>query len=485
VYLDHGAGLSDRHEALTNRDEQLTDRDVEVTVLMPCLDEAETVATCVAKALAFLADHGIDGEVVVADNGSTDGSPQLAEAAGARVVSIPERGYGTALRGGIRAARGKYVIMGDADNSYDFAALMPFIDRLRTGADLVMGNRFQGGIAPGAMPALHRYLGNPVLSMVGRLFFQIGIGDFHCGLRGFRRDSVLSVGLQSSGMEFASEMVVRAALAGQRVEEVPTTLSPDGRSRPPHLRSWRDGWRHLKFLLLFSPRWLFLIPGAALLVVGMVIGGAVLPAPLRLYGITFDVNTLEVAAGMVVIGFQAVLCALFAQVYASTEGFLPEDPKVNKVLAVWSLERGLWVAGLLALAGLAGLVVSFRQWHSTGFGPLNFDSSLRLDTVSVTALVMSCQVILGTFFLAVLRIPQAAEPVPAGPARGASTPAVVAGPDPLHNGKTRPDPLHNGKTRPDPLHNGTAEPVLSGDFSPGQGGWRQHLPFPAEDHANN
>ncbi len=457
------------------------DNDVELTVLMPCLDEAETVAACVTKALTFLTDHGIDGEVVVADNGSTDGSPKLAEAAGARVVNVPERGYGSVLRGGISAARGKYVIMGDADDSYDFAALMPFIARLRTGADLVMGNRFQGGIEPGAMPALHRYLGNPVLSLVARRFFRIQIGDFHCGLRGFRRDSAMSVGLQSSGMEFASEMVVRAALAGQRVEEVPTTLSPDGRSRPPHLRRWRDGWRHLKFLLLFSPRWLFLIPGAALFAVGMIIGAAVLPAPLRLDGITFDVNTLEVAAGMVVIGFQALLCALFAQVYASTEGFLPEDPKVSRVLAVWSLERGLWIAGLLALAGLTGLVASLKQWHSTGFGHLDYESSLRLVTLSVTALVMSCQVILGTFFLAVLRIPQPTQPIPAG---GTSAPALAAQPDPLHNGNAEPGPLHNGNAEPGPLHNGKAGQVVNRDPSAGQDDMRQRLAFPSNGHAN-
>jgi Glycosyl transferase family 2 len=439
------------------------DHCVELTVLMPCLNEAETVATCVTKARAFLTDHDIDGEVVVADNGSTDGSQQLAAAAGARVVSIPERGYGSVLRGGIRAARGKYVIMGDADGSYDFAAIMPFIDRLRTGADLVMGNRFQGGIEPGAMPALHRYLGNPVLSSVGRLFFQIKVGDFHCGLRGFRRDSALSVGLQSSGMEFASEMVVRAALAGQQVEEVPTTLSPDGRSRPPHLRSWRDGWRHLKFLLLFSPRWLFLIPGAVLFALGLLMGGAVMPAPLRLDGITFDVNTLVVASGMVVIGFQAVLCALFAQVFASTEGFLPEDRKVSRVMAAWSPERGLTVAGLLALAGFTGLIVSFTQWRNTGFTHLNYDTSLRAVTLSVTAMVMSCQVILGTFFLAFLRIPQAAQPAPADPDRGASAPA--------------------GGAQPDRLHNGKAEPAVDRAYSPDQDVMRERLAFRANGHA--
>src|SRR5215472_16998517 len=271
---------------------------LELTILMPCLNEAETVAICVQKAMSFLLLNGVNGEVIVADNGSTDGSQELAGAAGARVVKVPERGYGSALLGGIQAARGRYIIMGDADDSYDLTALMPFLDRLRAGADLVMGNRFRGGIAPGAMPALHRYLGNPVLSFIGRLFFRAKLGDFHCGLRGFRRDSVLSLGLQTSGMEFASEMVVRATLAGQHVEEVPTTLSPDGRSRPPHLRSWRDGWRHLRFLLLFSPRWLFLIPGIALLALGLVVGAAVLPAPLAVGGITYDVNTLAVACAM-------------------------------------------------------------------------------------------------------------------------------------------------------------------------------------------
>jgi Glycosyl transferase family 2 len=440
------------------------DRDVELTVLMPCLDEAETVATCVAKAAAFLVDHEIDGEIVVADNGSTDGSQQVAEAAGARVINIPERGYGSALLGGIKAARGKYVIMGDADDSYDFAALMPFIERLRAGADLVMGNRFRGGIAPGAMPALHRYLGNPVLSFVGRLFFQIKVGDFHCGLRGFRRASALSVGLQSSGMEFASEMVVRATLARQRVEEVPTTLSPDGRSRPPHLRSWRDGWRHLRFLLLFSPRWLFLTPGAALLAVGIVLSTAVLPAPITLGGITFDVNTLVVASGMVVIGFQAVLCALFAHVYASAEGFLPEDPKVSRMMTAWSLERGLWAAGLLASAGLAGLVASFAWWHSTGFGGLNDDRSLRLVTPSVTALVLSCQVILGTFFLGVLRIRQAAQPVLPDLPRAVRAPAMGAQPDPRHSRK--------------------AEPALNGGLSYEQDDMRKRQALP-DAHATN
>src|SRR5450755_309356 len=314
-------------------DRRQREDDVELSVVMPCLNEAETVATCVQKAMSFLVENHIDGEVVIADNGSTDGSARLAADAGARVVFVSERGYGNALLGGFAAARGRFVIMGDADDSYDFTALMPFVERLRAGADLVMGNRFQGGIAPGAMPALHRYLGNPLLSFIGRLFFRNKIGDFHCGLRGFRKDRVLSLGLQASGMEFASEMVVKATLAGQQVEEVPTTLSPDGRNTPPHLRSWRDGWRHLRFLLLFSPRWLFLIPGTVLFALGLAVGVAVAPAPLRLGTMIFDLNTLAVASAMIVIGFQAVLFAFFTHIYASAEGFLPQHAKVSRLLA--------------------------------------------------------------------------------------------------------------------------------------------------------
>jgi len=409
------------------RRDRPSERDVELTILMPCLNEAETVAVCVRKAVKFLADHHVVGEVVVADNGSTDDSQRLAEEAGARVVPVQEPGYGSALQGGINAARGEYVIMGDADDSYDFTALVPFLDRLRAGADLVMGNRFRGGIQPGAMPALHRYLGNPVLSFIGRLFFRAKLGDFHCGLRGFRRDSVLSLGLQTSGMEFASEMVVRATLAGQRVEEVPTTLSPDGRSRPPHLRSWRDGWRHLRFLLLFSPRWLFFIPGTVLIALGLALGLAVLPGPIKLAGTSYNVKALAVACAMVVIGFQSVLCALFTQVHASAEGFLPQDPKVSRLLQAWTLERGLWLGGLLASAGIVGLAESFARWQGGGFGQLDVISSLRVLVPSVTALIVSCQMILGTFFLAVLNIRHTAPPVAPGPPdRGTRAPVGAA-----------------------------------------------------------
>src|SRR6516165_6444820 len=358
---------------------------------MPCLNEAETVAPCVRKAIGFLSESGISGEVLVADNGSTDGSQRLAADAGARVVPVSDKGYGNALMGGIVAARGKYVIMGDADDSYDFTNLMPFVEELRKGADLVMGNRFQGGIAPGAMPALHRYLGNPVLSFIGRLFFRSKIGDFHCGLRGFNRDSVLALNLQATGMEFASEIVVKAALYGQHVTEVPTTLAKDGRSRPPHLHTWRDGWRHLRFLLLFAPRWLFFIPGLVLLIAGLAIGAIVVPHPFTVGAVTFDVDTLVAASAMVVIGFQSVLFWLFTQVYPGSEGLL--------------------LGAAIGLAGLAGLIVSLLDWNGQKFSHLNYEHSLRLMIPSVTALMVSCQVILGTFFLSILGIKHTRHPV--------------------------------------------------------------------------
>ncbi|WP_405141881.1 glycosyltransferase family 2 protein [Sphaerisporangium sp. NBC_01403] len=377
---------------------------MELTVVMPCLNEAETVETCVRKALACMAEHGIEGEVVIADNGSTDGSQQLARDAGARVVHVDEKGYGNALIGGIRAARGRYVIMGDADDSYDFTALLPFVEELRAGADLVMGNRFRGGIAPGAMPPLHRYLGNPVLSFIGRLFFPSAIRDFHCGLRGFRRDSILKLGLQTGGMEFASEMVVKATLQGLNVREVPTTLSPDGRSRPPHLRSWRDGWRHLRFLLLYSPRWLFLIPGAVLMALGLVAGAALTFGPVYIGKLAFDVDTLVGASAMVVIGFQAVLFGLFTKVYAAEEGFLPEDRRIKRLVDVVTLEKGLVAGSLLAIGGLAGMVASLAHWQVRNFGELIPAESLRLVVPSATALIMSFQTIFAALFISILGI---------------------------------------------------------------------------------
>ncbi|GAA2153249.1 glycosyltransferase family 2 protein [Actinomadura napierensis] len=377
---------------------------MELSVVMPCLNEAETVETCVRKTIGFFEDSGIDGEVVIADNGSTDGSQQLARDAGARVVPVIDKGYGNALMGGIRAARGKYVAMGDADDSYDFTTLGPFLDELRGGADLVMGNRFKGGIAPGAMPPLHRYLGNPVLSFVGRLFFGSKIGDFHCGLRAFEKEAILRLGLQTGGMEFASEMVVKATLQKYDIREVPTTLAPDGRTRAPHLNTWRDGWRHLRFLMLYSPRWLFLIPGLLFMTIGLLAGVALSTGPVTVGEIAFDVDTLVGASAALVIGFQAVLFALLTKVYAMQEGFLPHDRRVQKIIDWWSLERGLLLGGLLAIAGLAGLVASLLHWRVHSFGELEPRDSLRIVVPAATALVMSLQAVFASLFVSILGI---------------------------------------------------------------------------------
>lgn len=379
---------------------------MELTILMPCLDEAATVARCVRQARAFLDRAAIDGEVLVADNGSSDGSPELAAAAGARVIGVAERGYGAALRAGIEAARGRYVIMGDADASYDFSRLEAFVDKLREGYPLVMGNRFRGGILPGAMPALHRYLGNPVLSFVGRLFFGARVGDFHCGLRGFERERILALGLRTPGMEFASEVVVKAALAGWRIAEVPTTLAPDGRARAPHLRSWRDGWRHLRFLLLFSPRWLFLYPGLALLALGSVLTVALYFAPLRVGGAGFDIHTMLYASAGALLGLQLCLFALFARVSAQGAGLLPPSAALERFLSRFTLERGL-AAGLgAALAGLLWSAAAFWQWREAGFGALDPRIVMRDTIPACTLMVGGMEVCLASFLLSVLRLRQ-------------------------------------------------------------------------------
>src|SRR5690349_6704397 len=312
---------------------------IELSILMPCLNEAETLATCIKKAQKALEDLNVDGEVVVADNGSTDGSPDIAASLGARVVHVAEKGYGSALLGGIKAARGKYIIMGDADDSYDFTNLGPFLEKLRAGYELVMGNRFKGGIAPRAMPPLHKYLGNPVLTGIGRVFFRSPCGDFHCGLRGFSKAAIQRLDLRTRGMEFASETVVKASLHGLRITEVPTTLSVDGRSRPPHLNTWRDGWRHLRFLLLYSPRWLFLYPGLLLMLVGAVVSGWLLVGPRVVDGITFDIHTFLYAAMAIVIGYQTVIFAIFTKVFAITEGLLPEDPRLKTLFRYIKIGR--------------------------------------------------------------------------------------------------------------------------------------------------
>jgi glycosyltransferase involved in cell wall biosynthesis len=378
--------------------------DIEVSIVMPCLDEAESIRQCIAMAQEGLERAGANGEIVIADNGSTDGSQAIARELGARVVDVPAKGYGAALMGGFEAARGRYVIMGDADGSYDFGHIEAFLDRLRAGDDLVMGNRFRGGIEEGAMPFLHRYLGNPVLSFIGRLLFPSAIGDFHCGLRGFRREIIGRLDLQSPGMEFASEMVVKSTLNGLQISEVPTTLSPDLRSRPPHLRTWRDGWRHLRFLLLFSPRWLFLYPGLALMAIGLVAMIALLPGELRLFGTGFDVHTLVFASAMIVVGYQAILFAVFARIYAMTSGFLPGKPWIEELNDRLSLEAGALVGLGLIFAGLAMSVVALFAWGDTGFAELDYRDTLRLVVPASTMLILGVQTVLASFFISILGI---------------------------------------------------------------------------------
>src|SRR3984885_7068671 len=392
-----GKALDRRFDVLAADGQQ-----IELSVVMPCLNERETVGVCVRKALAALKDAGIPGEVIVADNGSTDGSVELAQAEGARVVNIEQKGYGSALKGGILAARGEYVLMADSDDSYDFSHAPRFVTQLRTGSDLVMGNRFQGGISDQAMPFLHRYLGNPVLSGIGRLFFGSSCGDFHCGMRGFRKDSFLQMDIRSTGMEFASEMVVKATLMRMKVSEVPTTLNPDGRNRPPHLRTWRDGWRHLRFLLMYSPRWLFLYPGIVMMLVGLAGCALLLPGRRVFHGIGLDVHTLLYAFVAVLLGFQLIAFGTFTKVFAITEGLLPEDPRLHRVFRWVTLETGLIVGGLLMLLGVGGSIFAVSDWARGSFGALDTERTLRIVMPSVFSLTMGVQITFSSFFLSIL-----------------------------------------------------------------------------------
>jgi Glycosyl transferase family 2 len=373
--------------------------DLELTVLMPCLNEAETLATCIRKAHAFLRESGIAGEVIIADNGSTDGSRQIANAMGARLVGVEQRGYGAALIGGIAAARGRYVIMGDADDSYDFAALQPFVQALREGGELVMGNRFQGGIQPGAMPALHRYLGNPVLSFLGRRLFNSRIGDFHCGLRGFSRDAIRGLGLSAPGMEFASEMVVKAVLHGLDVRQVPTSLAPDGRSRAPHLRTWRDGWRHLRFLLTHAPRFLFVYPGVALGGAGLAGVALLATGDADLGGVQLGITTELFAAMAVLLGAQLLGFGVLARLYGVANRLWPASLAVHRFRRLFSVERGCIGGGLLALLGLAGIVALFAGWSRAGFGPMDPTHQIRLAVPAMLATVLGLQLVFTSFLI--------------------------------------------------------------------------------------
>jgi hypothetical protein len=376
---------------------------LELTILMPCLDEAETLGLCIDKACAFLWRSGVRGEVVIADNGSTDGSQEIARARGARVVRVAERGYGAALIAGIKAARGRFVIMGDADDSYDFANLDAFMEKLREGNDVVMGNRFRGGIAESAMPRLHRYLGNPALSFVGRLFFRSPIGDFHCGLRGVSRDAVLGLGLRSPGMEFASEMVVKATLAGLSVAEVPTTLSADGRSRPPHLKSWRDGWRHLKLLLEFAPHWLFLYPGGTLACMGLLLTAALLPGPLTLGEITLDTATLLLAVAAILVGTQLVLFYMVAKTAAVSAGKLPASPRYEAMSPMLTVDRLCLVGGSLFVAGAVVTLVAIVRWMLVGFGDLETGMNIRFAAAATLLMALGVQTATAGFLIGLVR----------------------------------------------------------------------------------
>jgi glycosyltransferase involved in cell wall biosynthesis len=378
---------------------------IELSIVMPCLNEAETIGTCIRKAKSFLQENGVDGEVIVADNGSTDGSDEIAESLGARVVHVPEKGYGNALIGGIAVARSKYVIVGDADDSYDFLSLGPFLAKLREGYDLVMGNRFKGGIEPGAMPPLHRYLGNPTLSGIGRLFFKSPVGDFHCGLRGFKREPIEKLNLRATGMEFASEMVVKATMHDLRIAEVPTSLAKDGRSRPPHLKSWKDGWRHLRFLLISSPRWLFFYPGILMTVVGSAAMLAwIITGPIRIGHIGFAINTMLLAALLIVLGVQTIYFAIFSKVYGVTTHLLPSKRIIDSFLRVYTLELGLLIGGFICLLGVSGLITTFVIWGKDAFGALVPNNIMRISIPSFTLTVAGVQTIFACFFLSVLEL---------------------------------------------------------------------------------
>jgi hypothetical protein len=386
----------------------VTDNDIEVTVVLPCLNEAETLAVCVTKALKSLSDLGVRGEVLVSDNGSTDGSQNIAIENGARVVHAPIRGYGGALMAGIDAAQGRYVIMGDADDSYDLSNLGPFIEKLREGHDVVMGNRFKGGIAPGAMPPLHKYLGNPVLSWIGRHLFRLrNVGDFHCGLRGFSRQRILDLGLCMPGMEFASELVVRSSLAGYSIVEVPTTLQPDGRSRPPHLRTWRDGWRHLRFLLVFAPRRTLVQPGFALAALGLIATVALALGPVSIGSVTFDINALAYSCLAVLVGSQLVLFGAFAEVYGRFEGIVHESRLIS-----WTkwlrLEVCAAIGLLLVVAGLIGTIGALSAWGSADFGTLDPHGTIRLVLPSATAIAVGVVILCAGLFTSLLTLRKSA-----------------------------------------------------------------------------
>jgi glycosyltransferase involved in cell wall biosynthesis len=383
---------------------------LELSVVIPCLDEAETLPDCIEKVQRVLRQNGIAGEIIVADNGSTDGSAAIAARMGARLVHVNDKGYGNALRGGIAAARGKYVVTVDADNSHDLAQIPAFLAKLHRGYDLVIGNRFRGRILSGAMPPLHRYIGSPFLTGVGKLFFRSPCGDQQCGFRGFSRTAFLRMRLRATGMEFASEMVLKAASLRMRIAEVPTTHLPSGRRHPPHLRTWRDGWRHLRLMLLHSPRWLFLYPGFLLVASGLLVGLWLMPGARTVRGIAFDIHTLLYAATAMLLGFQSITFAAFTKIYAIREGLLPEDLRFERLLRATSLELGLAVGGLLIVSGLAASLYAVGCWGAEHFGDLDPVKAMRLIIPAVFALTLGGQILLSSFFLSVLLLGRPAKP---------------------------------------------------------------------------
>lgn len=374
----------------------------DLTIVMPCLNEAETLATCIQKANTFFEKKGINGEVIIADNGSTDGSQAIAHNLGARVINVSNKGYGNALMGGFEAAEGKYIIMGDADDSYDFSNLNLFVDQLKKGNDFVIGNRFKGGIKKNAMPFLHRYLGNPVLSFLGRLFFKSKIGDFHCGLRGFSKDAYSRMNLTTTGMEFASEMIVKAHLLNFKIVEVPTILYQDGRSRKPHLKTWTDGWRHLRFLLLYSPNWLFLIPGIFLMSMGFILSLILVITPIKIGSITFDVHTLLFTTSTLIVGFQFVVFYGLTKVFAVTQNLLPRSKRYNSFFSFINLEKGLVAGFLMIILGIGMSVYGFLQWSNLHYGILQTNVTLRIIIPAVTIIILGVQIILYSFFFSIL-----------------------------------------------------------------------------------
>ncbi len=375
----------------------------ELTILMPCLNEAETLEICIRKAQGFLEQYKVDGEVLISDNGSDDGSVQIAERLGARVVHAEQKGYGSALICGCENAYGKYVIMGDADDSYDFEHLMPFVEKLREGYELVMGNRFAGGIEKGAMPWSHKYIGNPVLSTIGRIFFKSDIRDFHCGLRGYNRESILGLGLKTTGMEYASEMVVMSELAHLRICEVPTTLKKDGRSRPPHLRSFRDGWRHLKFLFMYSPKWLFLYPGLFLFIVGLVFGGILSFGQFSIGLVHFSIHTLLYCMMAIIVGLNMIYYYLFTKLYAQRSHFIPEDPSLDKIVSIGE-DKGIFAGAIVTLAGIVISVVALFSWRSTGFRQMEPEALMRIVLPAATLIEVGIETVFASFFMGILKI---------------------------------------------------------------------------------